>query len=362
VGGGIGGLATALALRQENPRVLEAAPRYGLQSYGAAVQITPEGMTSLRSIGGEQLFQLVLKEGAALRNSYLIQPSKETLFDNVELVQERPEDDLPTIMIRWARLRHLLEKDIESDLIEYEKRVTSYHFDESGHHLETGSGDTIVLDPGCLVIAADGKNSLFRPEKLRYQLRLNIKAAIENPGLPEELQYKHGNIYSILAPSDGLACFLGPASSDGWVYWSIAMSFSSQQELDTFREMSTENLKLELFSRLETASQEEVQLFCPLILKSTDIFVQPTSDIDSVASLLPDGVVLVGDAAHPMTGAYGAATSFALEDAHVLSECLAAHNLEQYSRTRRGKCADMIKKSRERANSAMSTRSKASDD
>merc|ERR1712232_1112243 len=76
-------------------------------------------------------------------------------------------------------------------------------------------------------------------------------------------------------------------------------------------------------------------------------------------SLEKDGkVVLVGDAAHAMSGSYGQNPNFALEDAAILACSLRDNDsveaaLESYSEERVNRCLEMQKRSAERAAKAM---------
>merc|ERR1712238_586676 len=209
-----------------------------------------------------------------------------------------------------------------------------------------------------LIIGADGLHSVFRervqtdtmtvpvPEKdseqpvssssLKDMKRVNIKAVVpvelKELGLPFT---KEGATFAQFSPQ--LAGFAGPAGK-GHAYWAISV--------------------------VERTDSNAI-----LINRSLEA---PVKEADSFVSK-DTRVVLVGVAAHAMSGSYGQAASFAFEDAATLALLLKENNendngsssknninnndvakaLQDYSGKRTRRCMEMQRRSEERAAKAM---------
>src|ERR1043165_8434930 len=100
IGGGIGGLTAALALRQfgVEPTIFEQAPQ--LLEVGAAILMSPNAMRVLRRLGVADAVRGaggVLEQGRWLRR------------DGTVLNQFRfPRTDVPAVAIHRAELQHIL--------------------------------------------------------------------------------------------------------------------------------------------------------------------------------------------------------------------------------------------------------------
>jgi 2-polyprenyl-6-methoxyphenol hydroxylase-like FAD-dependent oxidoreductase len=368
-GGGIAGLATAAALHRfgvatEKVTVLEASSKeeFSDVSAGAAVQLTPNGLRALRLIGGEDMLNRVLAFSSIIQHNVMVLPSKETLFDNLQLLPASPPDDLPTVMVRWGLLRQVLADKLPDDCAVFNQKVVACRKDGDTIHLAlestAGIQTTAALSTSStLVIAADGKASFFRPTPLVGGRRVNLKAVVNaEPPMPG----KETTTYSLFSPT-GLACFLGPAGP-GWTYWAISIPLSEEEEEETlFYKTSRNNadeqdaLKAKLLSTLEASNLSETQVHMDLIraTHASKIILQISVEAKLPPTLHDGGVVLVGDAAHAMSGSYGQCVSFALEDAATLAHCLATSRktpaaLARYTELRRNRCLEMQRKSQER--------------
>jgi 2-polyprenyl-6-methoxyphenol hydroxylase-like FAD-dependent oxidoreductase len=366
-GGGLAGLATAAALHRlgvatEKVTVLEASSKeeFSDASAGAAVQLTPNGLRALRLIGGEDMLNRVLAHSSKIQHNVMVLPSKETLFDNLQLLPASPPGDLPTVMVRWGLLRQILAEKLPDDCAVFDQKVVGCQKEGDTIHLAlestAGIQDTVALStPSTLVIAADGKSSVFRPTPLVGGRRVNLKAVVN---LQAPMPGKESTTYSLFSPT-GLACFLGPAGP-GWTYWAISIPVSEEEEAmfcTTSRNNANEQdaLKAKLLSTLEASNLPETQVYMDLIraTHASKILLIVSAEAELPHTLHDGGVVLVGDAAHAMSGSYGQCVSFALEDAATLANCLATSlttraALASYSELRRNRCLEMQRKSQER--------------
>src|SRR6185295_4104595 len=100
IGGGIGGLTTALALRQFGfePEVFERAP--ALLSLGAAIIMWPNAMVVLQRLG---LGESVQQHGGVVAQAQWLDRSGRML-NQVQL----PKSDVPAIALHRAELQKML--------------------------------------------------------------------------------------------------------------------------------------------------------------------------------------------------------------------------------------------------------------
>ena len=527
VGGGIAGLATALALLNQNNHhpssdnrncnqnscpnngynkyyidIWEASSPadFGDTSAGAALQITPNGLKALQGMlpatavatavdhqqhqhhaskndddnyhhnNNNNLIHQILQEASPIQDRAVILPSQHTLYDTQQVTPSdtSPSEELvfPTVMIRWGVLRQLLvDAIVESASCQQQqqqqptcqlllnRQVTGYHklmvpppddknnsngetllrleytstttatptsttnsSNKNQHTTVSSSLKSSLSRPYSLVIAADGKASIFRPTPLQMSSpRINFKAVVRLPETPSTAALaaaaaatttsanSNGNMATTTATitysffAGPTACFMGPASrSDNWTYWAIsvlaeqALQFGTTsslceswkqhllQLLDPNINSSSSSSSSSTENQQATAAPAECQIYHDLIAATpaTAIFRQESTQATIPDQfVLDDGhLVLVGDAAHAINASFGQATSFALEDAVTLAHCLSQQQQQQqqqqphdsdhkasslmnglleYSRQRVDRCLVMQQKSQERLDMAM---------
>ena len=411
VGGGLAGLAAAAALTKmagvQHVTVLErfSAAAFGDEQAGAAVQLGPNGLRALRFFGGEPTLAAVRSAGTELAGT-AIHPAGDAA---TMLIPDSAQADtgLPQVMVRWGALRAALANLLPEGAI-----VTGAGSDIAGYLLAGGgavpasaSGAPVAFEMGGrqaaiaapLLVAADGLRSTFRPIVLAgvenvQELggaeaavggavkdggRTNIKAVVRQP-LPPGFAARHTHAY--FSPGGGLAVFAGPAG-DGWTYWAVSIADDAAAPLlaaaspgrnlraaqvgifDQFSSSLGCSELTQLLTHLVSSEGNEVQFAADLI-GATDparILLQRSEEAIAVGPALSSGdgrVVLVGDAAHGMSPAYGQAANFAMEDAAVLARCVRdaeslAEALQAYGEERVARCREMAARSAERAAKAM---------
>ena len=411
VGGGISGLATALALQNicniTSFKVLEQSSHESFlkdDGIGAGVQLGPNGLKALRFIGGEELMQKVIQVGAKLEGNALVIPGK----GGIDQPMFMPDTGMSQIFVRWSVLRSILR-----DLIPEENIVTNIGEDVTGYQV-TGDGCVELIDQSgsvvyplddstrtsssssshsshSLIIGADGVSSICRylvqtnlqqipseeintatTRDVKDTGRINIKAVV-----PKKLgsSFKAGYTYAYFAANGGIGCFAGPAGKDH-TYWAISIADEKDEECESGSESGEiqmkqflagvtdlNEVKLALLSKLASLECADCQFIMDMI-DVTDpetIYMARSKEALQIGPHLAtdDGkIVLVGDAAHAMSGSYGQNPSFGLEGAAELAVCIRDSDcietaLERYSRIRVGRCIEMQKRSAERAEKAM---------
>ena len=151
LGGGIGGLACAIALAQRGARVRVLEQALSLREVGAGIQISPNGMTVLRALGLEPAFAALstgnraveLRQGHSGRRLIRM-----TMGDGFRFVHRA---DMITLLADGARAAGVL--------LETGQRVASVMLDPNPR---LTFADGRVEDAGFLV-GADGVRSVLRP-------------------------------------------------------------------------------------------------------------------------------------------------------------------------------------------------------
>jgi len=361
------------------------------EGIGAGVQLGANGLRALRAIGGEELMQKVISFGAKLEGNAMIIPG----MNEPMLMPDNAAKDsgMPQVFVRLSVLRSMLR-----DMIPEENIVTSVGDDVSGYQI-TDSGCVELIDQsGCvvypldgesqpsshsLIVGADGVSSTCRyfvqsnlTEIPRDELKTAKTKDIKDTGritikavVPKELgsSFKAGYTYAYFANNGGIACFAGPAGI-GHTYWAIAIADEKDKETDETKRFladvtDLDEVKSSLLSKLAGLESTDCQFVIDMIqaTKSETIYTSRSKEAHKIGPHLAteDGkVVLVGDAAHAMSGSYGQNPSFGLEGAAELavsirdSECMQSA-LKRYSEHRVGRCIEMQKRSAERAEKAM---------
>ena len=381
LGGGLAGVATALALQRLGPDVVgdiqlwEASSEAAFYDScaGAGAQLGPNGLRALKAIGDvigsdtqdNDLYQKVRAAGTALEGNVLLLPHGSMVIPDT--AQE--DTGLPQVFVRWGILRQLILNDLLSGSSDEAsvhihtnsgRNVAGYrHYtDEHGVpriQLVDTTGDDINHAPCNLLIGAEGVSSVLRylvnthqtivPEgttltdagRLHLQAtgRVNYKAIVSRslseyilPGSDEsdDNRFRPNHTYGWFAPSGGVACFCGPAGA-GHSYWAVSVAE------DTHNNDKANNPKEALLSLLhDLGSDDDTSSGCsPYMLDliadtdATRLRVTPSEETTGVGpSLVADDVpvVLVGDSAHAMSLSYGQNSNLALEDAAVLAFCL----------------------------------------
>jgi 2-polyprenyl-6-methoxyphenol hydroxylase-like FAD-dependent oxidoreductase len=312
VGGGIGGLATAVALcRRGIPcTVFERAAEFRL--VGAAVAIQSNGVKALRAID-ESLGETVVAAGEEQDPEYahpLCNASGAVLFPQV-FGDQRQRFGAPTVTIERAELHEILLRALPDGIVKTGHRLVEFEQDEAHVVARFDDGRDARGD---LLIGADG-------------LRSTVRATLLGHAEPTYLGYS--SIRGVTARPDHPLCqprrtfttvgrgvfFSARAISRNRVYWT-SMFLAREGELAGLAEADA---KQELRSRLRGwHAPIETLIDTSENLVLTDIYDRPP-----VSTWSRGRAILLGDAAHPTSPNLGQGACMALEDAACLSRSLA---------------------------------------
>ncbi|NER33521.1 MAG: NAD(P)-binding protein [Oscillatoria sp. SIO1A7] len=314
-GGGIGGLATAIALRKQgiDAQIYERARE--LRPVGAGLSLLPNGLKALEGI--EPGIVARLKQAGSQGEIINLQnKSGETILQNKSVLMEKY--GMPMLNIRWSRLQEILASALPPDIIHLNHRCIGFEQDRDRVTVNFENGKTAEAD---FLVGADGINSAVRQILIgdgspRYGGRMSWRAVI---------QYSHellrANEVILMTAVEGKNIALIDVGG-GYIFWS-AGALSADD--------SSSGNAAAVKSRV---SQEFAGWASPVpeIIEATDaeaIVERPIWDRPPVSSWSQGRVTLLGDAAHPMAPSLGQGASTAFEDARILALCIgSASSLE----------------------------------
>jgi 2-polyprenyl-6-methoxyphenol hydroxylase-like FAD-dependent oxidoreductase len=345
VGGGIGGLATALCLERQgfdDIVLLEQASAFA--EIGAGIQCSNNGARLLRHLGLEE--QMRARATVSRGNYYHDIESGELILQTEAGDWGERTYGAPFFHIHRAHLLEILHNAISRTRLRLGTAVASVEQDKQTATITTGSGERIEAD---VVIGADGIHSTLRGQLFGKQ----------DPDFSGYLCWR------ALIPASRLRGVDVPHSCTAWwgpdrsgvVFWVNSgshMNFvgtvpSGEVRAEAWESRGdVEDLRKSYAGASEPLATIVEAIDAPFI---TGIFTRPVLPEWSVGR-----VGLLGDAAHPIWPFLANGATQAIEDAYVLSRCLArgsaetvADSLREFQARRRGRVADIARVSQEMA-------------
>ena len=341
-GGGIGGIATALALvrRGFSVKVLEQAPQLG--EIGAGIQLGPNGFAAFDALGiGE-----IARARAVYTDEMVMHDAlDETLVGRIPTgAAFRQRFGNPYAVIHRA--------DVHGSLLEGAQATERIEVATSTQvqRVEQDAAGVTVFDAqggqhrGIALIGADGVKSAVRRQYVGDDARVSghvvYRAVVEKKDFPADLQWNAASIWV------GPNCHLVHYPLRGGEQYNVVVTFHSRN--------------VEEWSVRE-GSFDEVQSYfegiCPRARRLIDLPKDwkrwATADREPIAQWNFGRVTLLGDAAHPTLQYLAQGACMAMEDAVTLGEALRMHNnnfaqaFELYQRSRVARTARIVLSARE---------------
>ena len=310
-GGGIGGIAAALALVRQGfaVKVLEQAPQLG--EIGAGIQLGPNGFAAFDALGiGE-----IARARAVYTDEMVMHDAlDETLVGRIPTGKAfRERFGNPYAVIHRADVHgSLLEGAQATDRIEV---VTS----TTVRSVEQDETSVTVIDTkggrhrGLALIGADGVKSAVRRQYVGDEARVSghvvYRAVVDKKDFPLDLQWNAASIWV------GPNCHLVHYPLRGGEQYNVVVTFHSRDKEDW---------------SVREGSREEVQSYfegiCPRARQLIDLPKDwkrwATADREPVAQWNYGRATLLGDAAHPTLQYLAQGACMAMEDAVTLGEAL----------------------------------------
>jgi 3-hydroxybenzoate 6-monooxygenase len=310
-GGGIGGLAAALALvrRGFSVRVLEQSAQLG--EIGAGVQFGPNAFAALDALG--------IGEIARARAVYT---DEMVMFDALD---ESLVGRIPTGAAFRARFGNpyavIHRADVHRSLLEGAEATGRIEIATSTvvQRVEQTAGLVTVIDAkggrhtGIALIGADGVKSAVRQQYVGDAARVSghvvYRAVVEKNDFPEDLRWNAASIWV------GPNCHLVHYPLRGGEQYNVVVTFHSREA--------------EEWSVREGSAAEVRGYFegvCPRARRLIDLPKNwkrwATADRDPIGTWTFGRVTLLGDAAHPTLQYLAQGACMAMEDAVTLGEAL----------------------------------------
>ncbi|MBP3981468.1 3-hydroxybenzoate 6-monooxygenase [Acidovorax sp. JG5] len=341
-GGGIGGVAAALALARQGyaVKVLEQAPQLG--EIGAGIQLGPNAFAAFDALGiGE------LARGRAVYTDEMVMH---------DALDERLVGRIPTDAAFRQRFGNpyavIHRADIHTSLLEGAQAHGNIET-VTGTRIERveQDGDTVTVfdqhgqaHQGAALIGADGVKSVVRQQYVGDPARVSghvvYRAVVEKNDFPEDLRWNAASIW--VGPNYHLVHY----PLRGGEQYNVVVTFHSREQEEW---------------GVREGSREEVQSYfgdcCPRAHQLIDMPKSwkrwATADREPIGQWSFGRATLLGDAAHPTLQYIAQGACMALEDAVTLGEALQRCDqdfpkaLQLYERSRIARTARVVLSARE---------------
>lgn len=341
-GGGIGGLAAALALvrRGFQVQVFEQAAEIG--EIGAGIQLGPNAFHAFDALGvGEKA------RGRAVYTDYMV------MHDAIDEYQVGKIPTGEAFRQRFGNPYAVIHRvDVHLSLLEGAQETGRVSFQTSTRivRVEQDADSVTAYDQhgnayrGQALIGADGVKSVVREQYVGDPARVTghvvYRAVVDKAEFPENLQWNAASIWV------GPNCHLVHYPLRGGEQYNVVVTFHSREQEEW---------------GVRDGSKEEVESYfqgiCP---KARQLIELPrswkrwaTADREPIGQWTYGRVTLLGDAAHPTTQYMAQGACMAMEDAVTLGEALRVHGndwtkaLDLYQRSRVARTARIVLSSRE---------------
>jgi salicylate hydroxylase len=341
-GGGIGGLAAALALAKQGLRVTVLEQSHELGEIGAGVQLGPNAFSAFDALGigeraralavyTERLMLLDAVDGSEIANVPLGEPFRER-FGN------------PYAVIHRADIHgSLLEGVKENGRIELETSTRVERIEQSGNRVTVTDQHGRVFEADAL-IGCDGGKSIVRQQYVGDNARVSghvvYRAVVDESEFPAELKRNAPIVWC------GPNCHLVHYPLRGGKQYNVVVTFHSRET--------------ETWSVTDGSQEEVLTYFTDIVPQARKLLSLPkswrrwaTADREPIAQWTFGRATLLGDAAHPMLQYLAQGACMALEDGVTLGRAVSESNgdldaaLARYQRSRVARTARVLLMTRE---------------
>jgi 3-hydroxybenzoate 6-monooxygenase len=310
-GGGIGGIAAALALVRQGfaVKVLEQAPQLG--EIGAGIQLGPNAFAAFDALG---VGEIARQRAVYIDEMVMHDALDETLIGRIPTREAfRQRFGNPYAVIHRADVHGLLLQAAQAT--QGIKVVTSTQV----QRVEQTDNGVAVFDArgvahhGVALIGADGVKSAVRQQFVGDTARVSghvvYRAVVNKQDFPPDLQWNAAAIWV------GPNCHLVHYPLRGGEQYNVVVTFHSRNDEEwSVREGSREEV-LSYFEGICPRARQLIEL-------PKDWKRWATADREPIGQWVYEHVALLGDAAHPTLQYLAQGACMAMEDAVTLGEAL----------------------------------------
>lgn len=311
IGGGIGGLAAAMALTQQGIEVLLLEQAEQIGEIGAGIQLGPNAYAALDALG----------VGEAARNRSVF-PDYLLMMDAVDAHEIAKVDVGPAFRARFGNPYGVIHRaDIHLSILEAVEKHPLITFKTHTRIVDMDlKGDGVVLTDqhgnryeADAVIGCDGVKSVVRERLVGDAARVTghvvYRAVVDLEDMPEDLRINAPVVWA------GPHCHLVHYPLRGGKQYNLVVTFHSRDK----EEWSvTEGSKEEVLSYFEGVHPRPRQM----LDRPKSWRRWATADRDPVEKWGEGRATILGDAAHPMTQYLAQGACMALEDAVTLGQAI----------------------------------------
>ena len=310
VGGGIGGLATALGLAKHGVRsiVLEKAPKLG--EIGAGIQLGPNAFHGFDYLGvGDKarkmsvyIDDLILMDAINGDEITRIELGDEfrNRFKNPYAVVHR--GDLHGVFLNACKENNLIEMSTSTNIISYEQN-------SDGVFAISDDGNKIN---GIALIGAEGLWSKIRAQLVgdgppKVSGHTTYRSVIPIDQMPEELRWNAATLWA------GPKCHIVHYPIHGGKSFNLVVTYHNDALEPVAGKQVSKDVVRKGFEHVNSIAKQ-------IIEKGKDWKLWVLCDRDPVTKWVDRKVAVLGDAAHPMLQYLAQGACMAIEDAVCLSE------------------------------------------
>ncbi len=313
-GGGIGGLAAALALSRKNIAsiVCEQADAFG--EIGAGIQLAPNAFHCFDRLGiGDQArFGAVFIDRLRLMDGL----SGDEIC-HIPLGEDfRAHFGNPYAVVHRADLhRALLDACKGSGLVDLRTKseIRGYAHADTYINVELGNGETIAARA---LIGADGLHSHVRQQLIgdgapRVSGHTTYRSVIPTKNMPEDLRWNAATLWA------GPKCHIVHYPLKGGEVFNLVVTYHNDVTEPVAGIPVNKDEVRRGFDHIHPRAQQVIE-------HGEDWKLWVLCDRDPNENWIDGRVALLGDAAHPMLQYFAQGACMAMEDAVVLADCISA--------------------------------------
>ncbi len=306
IGAGIGGLTTAIALKQKGFEVEIFETSKDFKKAGSGINLAINAMQVFKRLG---IYDEISSLGS-YTNSLLITDEKFNIISKVNLLEAEKEFNTKTFAIHRATLHTILLNQLNGVKIHLNKKLKS--LSQLDNEVNFVFEDETSYTSNIL-IGADGIHSVVRKSIIdNTELRIAKQVCwrgIVKVDIPKKYQTELNELW-------------GKGKRFGFVhinktevYWYALTDYK--------KEISDVNLE-EFFSEFNPLVNKIISS-----TKKKDIIFNEMMDLKPISNWHYKNVCLIGDASHATTPNLGQGACQAIESAYVIAECLSSENNTQ---------------------------------
>lgn len=332
IGGGIGGMASALALQRRGFKVTVYERAKEIREIGAGVIITANARRALKDLGVDSALEAC---------SSVIEVFYTCNFASGEVLRAVPNEDIRrahgycSLGVHRADLHGLLMQAVlanDPDSLRPDSEFVSLAQDDKGVRVKFANGTSAEAD---VMVGADGNASavrsfLFPQEAPKFANQVAYRALLPMDLVPASVRSR-GSVMSA-GPGRYLLCY---PLRGGKIMNLVGLVHSKAWEEEGWAIPATNEEFAQAYAGYEPELLEMIRK-----APSDHLFKWGLRDREPLKQWTVGRVTMLGDAAHPMTPFLGQGACLALEDALLLGRAFAASGdageaLRRYEEARR---------------------------